>query len=130
MVKKFSEERNLSAEENFKVMQEVRKNTYTSSSLLIVRERDSNTIRIAIDDKVEGSPVRIQMHNISILDKINFHKQVSEVLYSNLLKYYLNKTKWESKVVKLEEQVKRQKDASKGWKVQVKNIENDLVAQG
>ena len=70
------------------------------------------------------------MDKISILDKINFHRQVSEVLYSYLLKSYLNKTKLESKVAKLEEQVRRDKSASKGWKVRVKKLENDLVAQG
>jgi len=70
------------------------------------------------------------MDRIAILDKINFHKQVSEVLYLGLLKSYLNKTKLEKKIAKLEEQVKREKAASKGWKVQVKKLENDLVVQG
>ena len=51
MVKKLSEERNLSAEENFKLMQEVRKNTFAGTSLLTVIERDSNTLRIALDDQ-------------------------------------------------------------------------------
>ena len=55
MVKKFSEERNLLVEENFRLMQEVRKNTYAGSSLLTVRERDNNTLRIAVDDQAEGS---------------------------------------------------------------------------
>ena len=67
-----------------------------------------------MDDQVEGSQVRIQMDRISIPEKINFHKQASEVLYSYLLKSYLNKTKLENKVAKLEEQVKREKEASKG----------------
>ena len=111
-------------------MQEVRKNTYASSSLLIVREKDNNTLKIAIDDQVEGSQVRIQMDKIAIPDKINFHKQVSEVLYSDLLKSYLNKIELENKVAKLEEQVKREKVTSKGWKVQVKKLENDLISQG
>ena len=39
LVKKYLEERNLSAKENFKLMLEVINNTYASSSLLIVRER-------------------------------------------------------------------------------------------
>ena len=69
------------------------------------------------------------MDRIAIPDKINFHKQVLEVLYSDLLNSYLNQTKLENKVAKLEEQVKREKEASKGWKVQVKKLENDLVAQ-
>lgn len=130
LVKKFSEERNISADENFKLMQEVRKRSYASCSLLTIREKENNTLKIDVDDQVKGSQVKIQMDTIAILDKINFHKQVSKVLYSDLLKSYLNKTKLENKVAKLEEQVKREKVASKGWKVQVKKMENDLVVQG
>ena len=59
MVKKFLEERNLSVEENFKFMQEVRNNTFEGTSLLTVRERDNNTLSIAVDDQVEGSQVKI-----------------------------------------------------------------------
>jgi chromosome segregation ATPase len=43
-----------------------------------------------------------------------------------LLKSYLSKTKLEEKVIKLEEQVKREKAASKGWKTQMKKMEADL----
>ena len=64
LVKKFSEERNLFVEENFKLMQEVRKSSYASSSLLIVRERDNNTLKIVVNDQVEGSQVRIQMDRL------------------------------------------------------------------
>lgn len=70
------------------------------------------------------------MDTIKISDKINFHKQSFEVFYSHFLKSYLNKSMLENKVIKLEEQIKREKDASKGWKVQVKKLEADLVAQG
>jgi len=69
------------------------------------------------------------MDKIVVPDKINFHKKASEVLYSDLLKSYLNKSKLESKPTKLEEKVKRERVASKGWKVQVKKLEVDLVAQ-
>ena len=72
MIKKNSEERNLSAEENFKIMREVRKITFIGTSLLTIRERDRNTLRITVDDQSEGSQVRIQMDKIGISDKINF----------------------------------------------------------
>lgn len=130
LVKKLSKEINLSAKENFKLMQEVRKNNYAGSSLLLVRERDNNTLRIAIDDQAKESQAMIQMDKIVVPDKRNFHKLVYEVLYCDLLKSYLNKTKLESKLDKLEEQVRREQDASKEWKVQVKKLEVDLVAQG
>lgn len=129
-MKKFTEENNISSKEYLKLMHEVRKNSYVSSSLLTIRERDINTLRIVVDDQVEGSQVRIQMDIIAIPNKINFHKQDSKVLYSDLLKSYLNKTKLENKVAKLEEKVKREKAASKSWKVQVKKLENNWVVQG
>ena len=107
MVKKFLEERNPSAEENFKLIQEVRKNTFSGTSLLTIRESDSNTLRIAVDDQTQGSQVGIQMDKIVVPDKINFHKQASVIIYSVLLKSYLNKSKLESKLTKFEEQVRR-----------------------
>ena len=73
-------------------MQEVRKNTFTGTSLLTIRERDNNTQRIIVDDQIEGSQVRIQMDKIDIPDKANFHKQASKVLYSYFLKSDLNKS--------------------------------------
>ena len=47
-----------------------------------------------------------------------------------MLKSYLSKTKLEEKVIKLEEQVKREKVSSKGWKTQVKKLEADLLNLG
>ena len=60
--------------------------------------------------------MRIQIDQVGLPDKINFHKQALEILYSDLLKYYFSKTKLEKKVIKVEEQIKREKVASKGWK--------------
>ena len=108
MVKDFLQERNKSLDENYKLLEQARKKAYVgSTTLLIVREKDSNTLRIATNDPDHVSQVRIQMNKIGILDKINFHKQATKVLYSDLLKSYLNKTKLEGKMAKLEEQIKR-----------------------
>ena len=49
------------------------------------------------------SQVKIQMDQVGIPDKVNFHKQASEVLYSDLLNSYLSKIKLEEKVIKLQE---------------------------
>jgi hypothetical protein len=43
------------------------------------------------------------MDKIAIHDKIIFQKQASEIVYSDLRKSYLNKSKLESKMTKLEE---------------------------
>ena len=111
-------------------MQEIIKIVPGKSPLLAVREVDNNVFRIATNDKEGVSQVRIQMDKVGLPDKINFHKQASEILYSDLLKSYLSKSKLEEKVIKLEEQVKREKAASKGWETQVKKLEADLVNLG
>ena len=98
--------------------------------MLEVREIECNVFKIVTNDKEGVSQVRIQMDQVGLPDKINFHKQASKILYSDFPKSYLSKTKLEEKVIKLEEQVKREKVATKGWKTQVKKMEVDLVNQG
>ena len=76
------------------------------------------------------SKVNIIMDRVNIPYKIHFHKQVSDVLYFDLLSYFLNKSKLENKVSKLEEHIKREKTMSKSWKSQIKTLEADLVVVG
>lgn len=103
LVKYFTNERNKSANDNHKLMQEIRNTVPGKSPLLAVREADNNVFRIATNDKEGVSQVRIQMDQVGLPDKINFHKKASKILYSDLLKSYLSKTKLEEKVIKLEE---------------------------
>ena len=95
--------------------------------MLAVREAQGNVFRIATTDVTGFSQVKLQMDQVGIPDKINFHKQASEVLYLDLLRSYLSKIKMEEKVINLEEQIKRERAASKGWKTQAKKLEDDLV---
>ena len=81
LVKDFIEERNRSSNENYKLMQEIRRTIPVENSLLEVRETNNNVLRIATDDQEQGSQIRIQMHKIGIPDRINFHKQASEIIY-------------------------------------------------
>ena len=78
LVKDFLEERNKSLDENYKLLQQARKKApIGSTTLLTIREKDSNTLRIATDDPNHVSQGRIQMDKIGIPDKINFHKQAT-----------------------------------------------------
>ena len=115
-MKDFTNERNKSAIDNYKIMQEIRKTTPVESSLLSVRETYNNVFKIATDDKERISLVRIQMDTVGLRDKINFHKQDLDILYSDLLRSYLSKNKLEEKVIKLEKHIQREKVASKGKK--------------
>ena len=74
LVKDFPNERNKSANDNYKLMQEIRKTVPGKIPLLAVREADKNVFRIATNDKEGVSHVRIQMDQVGLLDKTNFHK--------------------------------------------------------
>lgn len=53
------------------------------------------------------------MDQINVPDKVNFHKKTSEVLYSDLLHSTLSTKKFQAKVEKLEEKLKKEKAMSK-----------------
>ena len=108
-------------------MQQIKKVVLDKSSLLAVREAKGNTFTIETSDKGKISKVKIEMDQVGIPDKVNFHKQASEILYFDQLSSYLSKTKLEEKVIKLEEKMKRERAASKQWKTQAKKLEVDLV---
>ena len=127
-MKDFTDKRNKVVDENYKIMQQIRRSISNKSTLLAVRESEGNVFRIATTDVIGVSQVKLQMDQVGILDKVNCHKQASEVLYLDLLKSYLRKIKLEEKVSNLEEQVKREKVASKGWKTQAKKLESDLIS--
>ena len=84
-MKDFTDEINKSANENYKLMQEIRRTIPVENSLLTVRETNNNVLRIATDDREHISQVIIQIDKIGLPHKINFHKQASEFLYYDLL---------------------------------------------
>ena len=130
LVKDFTDKRSKAVDENVNLMQQIRRTVPTKSTLLAVREAEGNIFRIATSDATGVSQVKLQMDQVGIPDKVNFHKQASEILYSDLLKSYLSKIKLEEKVSKLEDQIRREKAASKGWRTQAKKLESDLIGAG
>ena len=59
LVKNFTEDRNKSANDNYRLMQQIRKFVPDKSSLLAVREAQGNIFRIATSDMAGISQVKI-----------------------------------------------------------------------
>ena len=60
-----------------------------------------------------------------------FHKGVSNLIYADLTKEELSHLKSQQRVVKLETQLKQEKETNKEWNLQVKLLTNqvtDLIA--
>ena len=59
LVKDFIEERNKSVNENYRIMQRIRKSVSNKSTLLVVRESEGNVFRIATTDVIGVSQVKL-----------------------------------------------------------------------
>ena len=51
-----------------------------------IRDHTQNTLNLEITIKNKVAEMRMNLENIPTLDMIHFHKQVGDVIYSDLLK--------------------------------------------
>ena len=78
LVKDFTDKRSKAVDENINLMQQIRRTVPTKSTLLAIRESEGNVFRIATSDVTGVSQVKLQMDQVGIRDKVNFHKQLQK----------------------------------------------------
>lgn len=130
MIQQYTKKRDLNLSENQKKVKDVRKASPNKLSLLTIKESTKNVLNIALGEEEKVAEMKLRMDEISVLDKIHFHRQTSEVLYQDLLQSILSNKKLESKVIKLKEQLKKKKAMGKAWQTQIKKLEADLMEMG
>ena len=84
VVKNYAKMRIFSIKENMKMMSQDREVARKGVSLYIAKDDARNTLKIDVEDEQKMSKVNIIMDRVNILDKIHFHQQISDVLYSDL----------------------------------------------
>ena len=77
-------------------MKEAKKDSPNKWSLLTIKEPTKNVLNIALAEEDKVVEMKLKMDQISVSDKIHFHKQTSEVLYHDLLQSILSNKKLES----------------------------------
>jgi hypothetical protein len=97
------------------LMPEVKKPSHHKSSLFIVRDTERKTFNISIAEEYKVSEIKIKYDNISALDKVQFHKQTSDLLYLDYLNFNLKNAKLTSLATKIEGHLRKEKEASKAW---------------
>jgi FtsZ-binding cell division protein ZapB len=106
-------------------MHEVKKASEHKSSLFTFRDTERKTFNISIAEEDKISKIKIKYDNISAPDKVQFHKQTSDLQYSDYLNFNLKNEKLTSLVTKLEGYLRQEKAASKAWQIQINKIEVD-----
>ena len=74
--------------------------------------------------------MEVKMDKISVPDKIQLHKQIKDVIYSDLLHATVKVTRLQSLVDKMEIQLKHEKVENKANLIQIKKLQGDIISLG
>jgi hypothetical protein len=95
------------------------------SSMFTIRYVENRTSNIAVSDEYKVSNKKIRYYNINALDKVKFHNNTSEMLYSDYLILRLKNSKLSSYAMKLEGKLRQEKESRRSWKTQVERLESE-----
>jgi hypothetical protein len=71
------------------------------------------------------SEIKLHYENISAPDKVKFHRNTSDMLYSDYLSLSLRVARMTTHTLKLEGQLRQEKASSRAWQTQVKRLESE-----
>jgi hypothetical protein len=91
--------------------------------LLSVRDVKKKTFNITVVDDYKVSEIKMHYENIGAPDKVKFHRNVSDMLYSDYLSLALKFARLTTYASKLDGQLKHKKVFIKAWMTQVKRLE-------
>jgi hypothetical protein len=121
--KQYVEKGNMAMGEMRELVPEVENISQHKSSLFTVRDIEKRTFNIVVVDEDKVSKIKIKYDNISAIDKVKFHRNTSDMFYSDYLGLSLKNSKLSSYVIKLEGQLRQEKASNKAWQTQVKRLE-------
>jgi hypothetical protein len=125
LAKHYAEKGNLALSEMRDLVSEVENISQHKFSLFTVRDIEKRTFNIAVADEDKVSEINIRYDNISAPYKVKFHKNTSDMMYSDYLSLSLKNSKLSSYAMKLEGQLRQEKASSRSWKTQVKRLESE-----
>jgi hypothetical protein len=102
---------------------EVGKISQHKSFVFIVKDKEKMTVNIAVADDDKVSEVKMHYENINAPDKVKFHINTSDMLYSDYLGLILNISRLKTHALKLEGQLRQEKASNRAWQTQVKRLE-------
>ena len=124
----YMEKRKQSMEETRNLLPRVRSLHSPKTSLVSARDVEINTFKLAMVNDKKMSKMEIRLDKISIPDKIQLHKQTSDIIYSDLLQAMIRINKLQILIVKLEIQLKHERVENKANTIQIRKLQIDIVS--
>jgi hypothetical protein len=117
---------NLAMSEIRDLLPEVERISQHKSSMFSVRDVERKTLNIVVEDEDKVSEIKLHYENISAPDKVKFHRNTSDMLYSDYLSLSLRVSRMKTHTLKLEWTIEDKKKASsRAWQTQVKRLESE-----
>ena len=126
----YVEKQKQSLEETRNLLPRVRSLNNPKTSLISTRDVERNTFKLAMVSDKKMSEMEVRLDKISVLDKIQLHKQMGDIIYSNLLHAMMRVNKLQVLVDKLEVQLKHEKVENKANSIQIKKLQADIISSG
>ena len=95
------------------------------TSMFSIRDVERKTFNIEIHDDDKVSEIKMHYENIGAPDNVKFHKNASDMLYSNYLSLSLKVSILTTHALKLDGKLKQEKASSKAWQTQVKILDSE-----
>jgi vacuolar-type H+-ATPase subunit I/STV1 len=124
LAKQYAEKGNLDMNEMRELIPEVENVSQHKSFLFIVRDVEKKTFNIVVADEDKVSEIKLKYENISAPEKVKFHRNTSDMLYSYYLGLSLKNSKLSTYAIKLEGQLRQEKTSNRVWKTHVKRMES------
>jgi hypothetical protein len=125
LARKYVVKGSLAMSEIRELIPEVENISQHKSSLFTVRDIEKKTLNIAVADEDKVSEVKLHYENISAPDKVKFHRNTSDMLYSDYLGLSLKISRLTTHALKLEGQLRQEKASNRAWQTQVKRLESE-----
>ena len=83
LAKQYAEKGNIALGEMRDLVPQVENNSHHKYSMFTVRDVEKRTFNIVVANEDKVSEIKIRYDNISSLDKVKFHRNTSDMLYSD-----------------------------------------------
>ena len=90
--------------------------------VLYVRCRHS---KIGEDFKVEN--IKVNLNQLSVVDKINLHRQTKEVIYLDMLHSASKISNLQCDLEKVKGKLVQEKPENKAWRTKIKDLEENII---
>ena len=98
--------------------------------MVSARDTERNTFKLAMVSDKKVAEMELRLDKISVPDKIQLHKQTSDIIYSDLLQGMMRINKLQIFVDKLEIQLKHERVENKANTIQIKKLQGDIISSG